>query len=54
MDEYFAVTPEDTGISVIKTTEEDIPATIYNMQGIPVNNPTAPGVYISKGKKIII
>lgn len=54
MDEYFAVTPEDTGISVIKTTEEDIPATIYNMQGIPVSNPTAPGVYISKGKKIML
>ena len=27
---------------------------IYNLQGIQVANPTAPGIYISNGKKFVV
>lgn len=44
---------EATGINaVIKTAEEG--TEVYNLQGIQVNEPTAPGIYVSKGKKYII
>ena len=27
---------------------------IYNLQGIEVTNPTAPGIYIRNGKKFVV
>lgn len=43
---------ETTGINAVTKTVED--AETYNLQGIRANEPTVPGIYVSKGKKYIV
>lgn len=45
--------------SGVESIEDSMPAVvndgrIYNLQGIPVSNPTAPGIYIQNGKKFVV
>lgn len=45
-----------TGVEEIAVEEENAAkdSRIFNLQGIEVSNPTAPGIYISNGKKFVI
>lgn len=43
-----------TGIESIVTDGIDDASAIYNLHGIRVNNPTAPGIYIRGGKKFVV
>lgn len=42
-----------SGIESVKD-DSDAPMQWYNLQGLPVEKPSAPGIYISKGKKVRI
>ena len=44
----------ETGVDTIAMPETVENAPIYNLQGIVVKNPTAPGIYIQNGKKFVV
>ena len=39
---------------IIVSSDNDTEEVIYNLQGIRINNITAPGIYIRNGKKVVI
>ena len=45
--------PGPTGIEVVEAADADNDV-IYNMQGVRVARPTAPGIYIVNGKKVVV
>ena len=53
MFKYKYEDPGPTGIEVVEATaaHNDV---IYNMQGVRVARPTAPGIYIVNGKKVVV
>lgn len=58
MDEYFGITPEEragfAGVEFTITDSETGTDAIYNIQGLKVEDMTAPGLYIVGGKKILV
>ena len=53
MFKYKYEDPGPTGIEVVEAAaaHNDV---IYNMQGVRVARPTAPGIYIVNGKKVVV
>ena len=47
------ITPQATSIESVET-DDNANAPCYTLQGIRVERPTAPGVYVRGGKKIIV
>lgn len=53
--EFTALFDVDTGISSLEEGVDDEAATpVYNLMGAKVEQPLQPGIYIKKGKKIIV
>lgn len=42
----------EAGVSSIQVDDENAP--VYNLQGVKVADPTAPGIYIKNGKKFVV
>lgn len=53
MDEYFNVTEADINAVGTIGAEEERPNAIFTLQGIPVGEMSAPGLYIVNGKKVL-
>lgn len=55
-DEGLLVTLTRTNISAIEDVSVDgqRPTVYYNLQGMRVDRPTAPGIYIANGKKVLV
>lgn len=47
------VTGDNTGVNEVNASNDD-DAPVYNLQGMKVVNPTAPGIYIKNGKKFVV
>lgn len=48
------ISTESTGVSVIRGTERPVDNRIFNLHGMEIKNPTAPGIYIRNGRKFIV
>lgn len=53
-DFYFTILPHNPGTGVTEVTVDGVDDAIYNLHGLRVYPPLAPGVYITNGKKIMV
>lgn len=54
MDDYFNITDEDLVTELEYISANDNSRSIYNLQGVRINNITLPGLYIIDGKKVLV
>lgn len=53
-DFYFTILPHNPGTGVTEVTVDGVDDAIYDLHGLRVYPPLAPGVYITNGKKIMV